>query len=440
MSTPRPRALPSLVLVALLSPLPLLAGCTSSGPRRPLFGGPDATPATTATPPAQPPPGARGALDRAPETDLLQQLRSARSEAEQRRIALQLVERGAPTIGLVAAARDEQALLVDLLDDVLRQLEARAAPQAARGVEAGWVEAKATLATDRFLAGDTWGALRIVDAVLALEPDTDQRDRLLRLRRRARDRILRESVLLADLVPGALTLTPADDLRARVKLTNVGGAAITLRAPTGELGSVTCDYEEASAGGWRTRQRSEHRVLIEGRELVIAPGATVELPVAIPRIHADLDPALVGRLHLGGRLRAHTFLVGEQSYPFFVPLLASDVLVVAPKDVPLVRDPAAGLAAALEAGTTATGKDLEEAGRRAFVAVLAIARDDPQAAIDAAATALERDDVKGGLADALCSGLARAQGEPLSFTRAEWLAWYRARRASRPEREAPGPR
>ncbi len=83
----------------------------------------------------------------------------------------------------------------------------------------------------------------------------------------------------------------------------------------------------------------------------------------------------------------------------------------------------------------ATGAPLAEAARRAFVAAVVLARDDPAAAIEAAATALEVEGTPGPLATALCAALARATGEPLGFSRGEWLWWWRSRRP-RPSKAA----
>ncbi len=415
----------------LLLALPGLAGCWGGGPRKPLFGGDEAGAVTQ----PKDAPAPRTRQQDTPEAVLLRDLRRAGTDGERRALADELAKRGAPARALVQKARDEEGLLVDLLDDVLRRIDAAAAPAPTpeqRAVAAAWVQEKYALALDRHLSGDCWGALRLIDAILALEPGTDQRPRLLRLRRRARDRILRESALVADLLPGATTLVPSQALQARVRLTNVGRETITIRVADGTLGVLAVEYEEVSHDGRRTRTRTERRVPAPP-QLELRPGKAVELPVELPAPHATLEPHLVGRFHLGGRLRAHTLLVGDVPYPFYVPLLPTDVLVVHPRDLELSRDARAAFHAAVGAGQQAKGEPQREAARRAFVAALLVARDDPEAAVAMVAAALEAHGSRGAIEDALCAALARITGEPLGFTRAEWLLWWQTRR-SRPER------
>lgn len=431
-------------LLLVLLALPGLAGCWTSGERRPLFGGgPDApggqaaagAPARPVTPqaPATPPPVRQRQQD-APEAALLRDLRLAETDVERRRLAADLVRRGAPARPLVERARDEEALLLDVLDDVLRRLDEAGTPPPPRGraVKAPWVEEKYALALDRYLSGDTWGALRLVDAVLALEPGAEQRPKLLRLRRRARDRVLRESVLLADLVPGAGRLAPSEPLRVRVRLTNVGREPISIRVADGALGLVSVDYEELGHDGRRTRTRTE-RPLPAPARIDLAPGRSAELPVELPAPHANLERHLVGRFQLGGRLRAHTLLIGDAPYPFFVPLLPCDVLVLHPADAELGRDARAAFHAAVSAGNQVSAEAQREPARRAFVAALLVGRDEPEVGVTLVAAALEGVAGPGHLEDALCAAMARLTGEPLGFTRAEWLAWWRLQR-SRPER------
>lgn len=414
---------------ALLLTLLLVAGCWSGGPRKPLFGG-DEAPAPRTAPPAPEPRQAQAAT---PEAVLLRDLRRAETDEQRRKLADELVARGEAARGLVQAARDEEGLLDDLLEDVLRRLDAAAKRDPAapgRAVETTWVAEKYGLALDRYLAGDAWGALRLIDAILAIEPGAAERPKLLRLARRARDKVLRENVLLADLLPGATTLVPAEPLRARVRLTNVGREPVVMRVGDGTLGVVSVEFEELSQDGRRTRTRTEARVGAPAK-LELAPGKSVELPVELPSPHAKLPAELLGRYRLGGRLRAHTMLVGDAAYPFFVPLLPAEVLVVQPGDVPLATDARAAFHAAVQAGQQESGGALAGAARRAFVAGMLLARDDPDQAVALAVAALEAEATRGAVADALCAVLARATGEPLGFTREEWLAWWRKHR-SRP--------
>jgi hypothetical protein len=414
-----------------------LAGCWSvTGKRRPLFGGDDPAGGLRTQAPEGPP--ARERQEDAPEAALLRDLKRAGTDDQRKRIADALVARGAGVRPLVERARDEEGVVSDLLDDVLRRLDVAATGTATatlgpvHAVDAGWVEEKYGLALDRYLSGDTYGALRLIDAILALEPGTAARPRLLRLRRRARDRLVRESVVVADIIAGAPTIVPSEPVRARVRLTNVGQEPLVVRVADGALGVVTVEYEELSQDGRRTRTQTERRVPAP-RELRLEPGKAIELPVELPAPHARLPARLVGRIHLGGWLRAQTLLVGDASYPYFVPLLPADVLVVHPADLELSKDPRAAFHAAVQAGQRESGAAQAESARRAFVAALLVAREDAEAAVELVATTLEARDPKGPVCDALCAALARATGEPLGFTREEWLRWWHGRR-SRPER------
>lgn len=429
----------------------LLGGCTA-GPRKPLFGGPDDTPRA---PDPVPPAPARGELGSTREAGLLAGLRAARTVGERKALADELVARGPSARPLLVAALDEEGLLVDLLEDVLRRIdeaEAATAPRTSapkpaeqRAVESAWADRKHALALDRYHAGDTYGAMRIIDAILALEPDAACRPKLLRLLRRCRDRLLRESVLTADLLPGARTTVPGEAIHARVRLTNLSREEIRLRVEGGTLGAVTVDYEELGADGRHTLSRTERRVGVEG-DLTLKPGQSLEVPVEIGRPHAKLPDAVVGRVHLNGRLRAHTMFVGDATYPFFVPLSPTQVVVVHPPALALAKDPRAGFEAAVAEAREAGGEALTAAVQRLFVCALLVAGDeaaagDPTAAgaVDLAARALSVEGTRGPLSDGLCAALARITGEPLGFTRQEWLWWWRSKGA-RPEtgRTVPG--
>jgi hypothetical protein len=428
------------LLALALATVAALSGC-SSGPRKPLFGGPDDTPRAPDPVPQVP---ARGELGSTREAGLIARLRAARTVGERKALADELVARGPSARPLLIAAIDEEGLLIDLLEDVLRRIdeaEAKTSPPKvadARAVESAWADRKHTLALDRYHNGDTYGAMRIIDAILALEPDASCRPKLLRLLRRCRDRLLRESVLTADLLPGARTTVPSEVISARVRLTNLSREEIRLKVEGGTLGAVTVDYEELGPDGRHTLSRTERRVAVEG-DLTLKPGQSLEVPVEIGRPHAKLPDAVVGRVHLNGRLRAHTMFVGDSTYPFFVPLLPTQVVVVHPSQLALAKDPRAAFEAAVAEAREAGGEALGAAVQRLFVSALLVAGDeaaagDPTAAgaVDLAAQALQVEGTRGPLSDGLCAALARITGEPLGFTRQEWLWWWRSK-AARPE-------
>lgn len=420
-----------LTIVAALS-----SGCFNTGPRKPLFGGKvDNPPARLGSPTTQTPP--RQPHKATPAEKLLARLRSAGVGEGQRQVVGELLRRGTKARPFVRAAIEEERLLLDILEGVYRRLRPGARKKKkpkGRSVRARWVEAKYHLALDRYVAGDLYGALRLIDAILALEPDTHFAARLRRLRRRSQDRLVRESLLSADLVPSAKALLSKQRLTVRVRLKNVSRELIVLRM--GErragLGVVSVDYEELSHNGTRTRVRTQVSVPHGQQALKIRPGQTRDLTLKLPAPHRRLPAGVVGRYHLGGWLRAHTMLVGPNAYPGFVPLLPVTLVVVSPRDRGLLANPRRSFSKAVKDASQGTLAQRQEPARRAFVASVLLASTDREAALRALATALR--EASGPLSEALCAGLARANREPLNFSRREWLMWW-AGRSARPIRE-----
>lgn len=410
-------------------------GCWS-GQRRPLFGG--ATDEPTAAARLRPPPPPRP-YTQTPELELIAKLREAPSADKRGQVVDELVRRGEPSRKVVRAALEEELVLADVLDEVTRRLDGapspKGDPQAKGTVEAPWVEPKYRLALDRYLAGDIYGALRAIDAILVLEPRTDQAERLQRLRRRALEKLFQESVLVAEVHAPDAVLTPGSALNATIRLRNLSEETITLRpADLEQVGFCSVCYEELSPDGSRTRLRVEHAIPLED-ELVLEPGEHAELPLPVETgLHRHLKGHDVGRYELGGRLRPQTLLVGDTPYALFVPVLPATLLVVQDVDRPLTEDPQASFLKAVEGGLNGSLEPVP-AGQQAFVSAIAMARDDPQGTVRALISALQG--AEGTLSQALCAALARVTGEPLGFTREEWLLWWRLRR-SRPQHEGEG--
>ncbi len=423
------RALPVLVLV-------LCVACVPPGPRKPLFGAgePEAQLAgPVELPPARPQDPTKG-------EELLARLRTA-DQAKREQIVRGLIRSGPALLPTVEQALAEERLVVDVLEEVARQLRDEGAkpgeePAPGRIPLTDWVQTKYKLALDRYLAGDTFGSIRVIDAIVALEPGTELRLKLRRLRHACEERLLRESVLAADLISMTTTVLPSQSLRVTVRLKNLSREIVELRlAEDRRLGTVNVDYEELSPDGTRTRIRTQRPVRSPRRVVVLRPGQLLDLPVTLPAPHRALPEGKVGRYHLGGRLRAQTMLVGEGSFPMFVPLFAADVVVLSPGDAALAEDPRAAFAEAIAEAETGTRRSRVEPARRAFVAAILMARADREATLETLATSLEA--ATGPLSDALCAALARATGEPLSFTRQEWLIWWKGRE-SRPSKGSTG--
>ncbi|RMG09965.1 MAG: hypothetical protein D6731_18490 [Planctomycetota bacterium] len=372
---------------------------------------------------------------------LLAELRS-RDRAGRERLLGEILARGSEARGPVERALAEERVLVDALEDLLERL---GGPQARGGRRAGedgalpeaadWTRAKYRLALERYLAEDTYGALQAIDAILALEPRTPLRPRLIRLRRACRERLARESVLSARLVCGEEVLTPERALRARVRLENVSGEEVRIvAAEDRRLGLVTLDYEELAPSGARTRTRVQRWLRAPEEELVLGPGQARSLPVELPSPHRRLPRGLVGRYHLAARLRARSLEVGGVPLQLFVPAGGATVLAVGTGDAGLVRNPRTAFLEAVAKASSGTLAERREPARQAFVAALVLSLADEEEALRLLASALEG--ARGSLSEALCAGLARVVGEPLNFSREEWLIWWKGRE-SRPRRRGP---
>ncbi len=382
------------------------------------------------TPPPPPRPEVEVAAER-----LLERLRRAEPGEDRALAAAELVAQGERARPALREALAREEVLIDLVRDLLARVgggaQADEPTKAARERRAAWVLEPYRLALDRFTAGDHYGALRLIDAILAIEPDTHLQPELRRLRRRAQDEALRASVLSAELRLGAEVLTPGQRLNGRVELHNRSEQPIVLRMQErpGAFGLITIDFEELLPGGARTRIRTQRAVELPRGALTLQPGERHTLRVDLPSPHEQLQPGTVGRYRLGGRLRAGTMLVGDTPYSVFLPLLPREVLAVPGEDRPLTRAPAARFDEAVAAASQGTLAERREPARQAFVAALLMAHRERQEALAAVAQALG--EAEGPLSDALCAALARITGEPLNFTREEWLLWW-AGQAARP--------
>ena len=421
---------PLLLLAACLAAP--LAGCWSGGPRRPLFGGPsgEISAPTPLAPPPPPRPHKATAAD-----ELLARLQ--RGNAEERATALEeLVLRGQEARETVATARDEALVLHALLDAALVRIDAEAGPSPSQRLAADlpWLEEQHRLAVERFGRGDVWGALRLIDALLVVAPDSPVATRLQALRRRAAARLLQESVCRVELVPSAGGLTPDHPLGVRLRLVNQGQETVELTAgEEGELGVLSLVYEELAPAGGRTRTMQERTILSPDEEIELDPGESWELNLQLLSPHKQMQPGVVGRYQLGGRLRARSLVMGDTSYSLFVPFLPAEVIVVESRDKDLLEPPASQrFLGALQAAFAAPPETRGETARRVFVAAMVLAAVDRDGAVAALAEALTA--AQGALSDALCAALGRATGEPLPRTREEWLRWWASERQSRPER------
>jgi len=426
--------------------LTCLSGCWTVGPRQPLFGGAstDAAPPPTARRVQTQPlvvGGAEGEfggpkLEAAPADKLLTRLRDTAPGPERALVLEELERRGVANRELVLRARDEEEALHELLVDLAARLGQKRA-EAKRTVDAPWVEEKYRLALERYAAADLFGALRVAEAVLDLEPDCVLAPKLTALRRRCQDRLLETSLVTAELQLGGAVITPRDPLEIALRFKNVSDQPIVLHQAEGAtLGVVYVDYEELSADGTRSRVRTQHGVSLPAPKLRLGAGQTRSVPVRLAGPHRRLPAGVVGRYELSGRLRPSRMDVGDSTASRFLVLEARRLAVVAKKDLDLARAPQTSFAEAVKKANRGTLAQRREPSRQAFVSAVLYGQRDREAALEALIDSLGQ--ASSPLSDALCSALSRVNGEPLSYTRDEWLTWWTQRRA-RPRHSAPGP-
>jgi len=430
----------------------IFAGCGAS-PKKPPQARPELTaanqaPARPSTGPAsvtlRPDPSAvpSSSATRAEIDALIARLRAG-EPGERKAVLERLV-----ALGDAARPELERALEDALFDaDVLREAIARVrdpahAPRETdrkQGVASAWVESKYRLALDRFLAGDDLGAQQLVEAILTVEPATTARPRLERLRRQIRDHIVRETIIEAKLELADTVLVPGRPLRAKLRLENKTRETLDLRSSAGTpLGQVVLDYEELEPDGTRALRRTTRPVRPLAQGLTLDPRGKATLELDLPSEHATKPKGVVGRYRLSGILRPGSLQAGEEQIPYFLPIPAVELVVVDADETGLAEKPEASFAKALKDARAAVEAKSEaareKATREGFTAALVWASQDRDAAVRGIVAALESSE--GALERMLTAALARAVGEPGSYTKDEWLAWWKSG-ASRPRSSRP---
>lgn len=334
----------------------------------------------------------------------------------------------------------EGDVLHEALDRVREKDPARApevpglGPERKHAVASPWVEAKYRLALEKFLAGDDLGAQQLVEAILTVEPATTARPRLERLKKQIRDHLISETVIATTIVLEDRVLSPSRKLRAKVLLENKTREDVVLRQAAGSpLGHVVLDYEELQPDGTRALRRSTRPVKVGSLGLRLDAHAKQEITLDLPTEHASKPKGVLGRYRLSGRLRPYTLLAGEEPLPYFLPLPLVEIVVLDDDDKTTGEKPDEAFAGALKdiqgAVEARSDAELDRTTRAAFTAALVWASQDRDAAVLAIVQALERSD--GKPSRVLTAALARAVGEPGSYTKDEWLAWWKSG-ASRP--------
>jgi len=381
----------------------------------------------------QPAPVESASLTRMSIDELLADLRK-RHAAGRRETVDRIISLGPDTAAEVEKALEEARFDSDILFEVENRVreasQPKAAPERKRSVAAPWADEKYRMAVDLYLAGDYFRATAVVDAILLLEPNPASRVKLDRLRHRARDQIIAETVVSATIAPVASVIALDRKLQARLVLENKLKEEVVFRLVKGQpLGQLDFDYEEQSWDGTRSLRRTSRRIMAD-TDIRLPPQGRFELELDVPTEHSAKVAGLVGRYGLSARLRPFALFAGQEMLPYFLPTWPVHVVVVDPEDAALAVSPGESFAAAVKSAQAALEegreKDAEAAARSVFTAALVWECEDHDAAVGAAMKALEP--ATGILARSLCTALARATGEPGSFSKEEWIGWWKGGR------------
>lgn len=368
--------------------------------------------------------------------ELLTRLRATKPGPERQAALVELRRRHGPADEeLFKEALDEEGLLLELLGELVDPSKSRAPPPTLDGTpEPAWIAAKYALARDRYTAGDVFGALKILVAIVSLEPQTKQLVEIRRLRTRCQDRLTESSWLKVRLVPKSEVITSRSNLEVFLVIENVSEQLIkVLHEDDAAMGVVYIDYEELNRDGTRTRIRTQQGIKLEAEEVTLKPKGKRRIKLRIPTAHRRLPPGAVGRYRLSGRIRPTRLEVGGAPASRFLVMPEQPVIVLGSRDIGLAKEPHASFKSAVARARKGTYASREEPARSAFVAAVVLGHRDRELALASLIEALDTSEPP--LTQALCAGMGRVNGEPLNFTKDEWLAWWSQRTAPAPTPE-----
>lgn len=371
---------------------------------------------------------------------LLARLRDTKPGPERQGVLAELRTRHGPeATTLIKRALDEEQLLVELLAELEDPSKTRRPEATLAGTpDPAWVAPKYALARDLYVAGDLFGCLKIVNAILDLEPQTAQIAELRRLRVNCEARLTEASWLRTRLEVKRDVLVNTAPLVVFLVVENVSNQEIRiLHEEEASMGVVFLDYEELNRDGTRTRIRTQQGVNLESEEVVLKPKQKRKVKLTLPPAHRRLRNGAVGRYRLSGRLRPTRLEVGDAPASRFLNIPELAVIVLGKRDLDLGKDPLAKFKAAVRRAAKGTYGSREEPARSAFVAAVVLGHSDRELALRSLVEALGPSDPP--LTQALCAGMGRVNGEPLNFTKDEWLAWWSQRRAPAPGVATPEP-
>jgi hypothetical protein len=309
-------------------------------------------------------------------------------------------------------------------------------------VETIYLNRKFRLAIDQYLNGDFLGARTLATALLIIAPSSPISSRIKRLRKYAREHLLRESVLHTELITSPI-ITSKKSLIIYLRLTNRTEDSLFLATPEDDdnpnLGALDISYEEQYAGGTRSRDQAVLPI-VEKKALSLKPGQKIDIKILVPVMHRKKGKSILGVYGIEGHLRPFKLLRGGRELPYLIPIFGVRVHVVDQKDLALVRDPYGSLRDQLDAldnilkyDVAAKRKErfqpkripsLERLLRTTFLtAVLAGERSSSQEkTFDLIESQLKKAPPQ--ICQVLCSALSSMTRDPFRYSKEEWLKWF----------------
>jgi hypothetical protein len=291
-----------------------------------------------------------------------------------------------------------------------------------------WYEAKFREAARRVELGDHLGAVKLLDAILVLEPDCPIRERIQQLRVRAKELQVRATLVEARLVPKRVLLAPGDPVELSLELKNVSAESLDLAGGAegeGEIfGALEVETVDATPRGERSRV-SEPQRLAASIPARLSASETWRTPLTL-RPGRPLPPGVFRRLRISGSIRSRTLVRADEHVDRFLPLFAVDVFVVDPARHALAAEPRRCVAAEVERLREAKEPaEAAAAAERLFFASMLAPAEDREAVIAALGATLEREG--DAAAPAAMMTLAVLLDGPLDPDRAAWRERLRRR-------------
>lgn len=331
----------------------------------------------------------------------------------------------------------------EVYEALLRQFAGAPAPPIAGAEQSDpFLQDRYRLAADRVLSGDYLGGMRLAEALETLAPGSVIAEKARRLRRYAREQLVRDAVVAADLDAEDAILAQRE-LTAKLRLTNRSDDPILIRAAASEpsIGTIDLSFEALEQDG--TRSTDQRAVPIKARSVIsLKADNQFDLRLDLPQLHKRGSAGGFGRYILRGYLRPFRLKRGSETLPYRVPIAAVRVYVVDRDDLAFTEQPYASLLDALDeldgiwryqpradkvVRMRAEPKvPVNELLRRAFItAVLAGERKQEETfALIEKQLAIAPFE----LGRCLSSALSIVVGEPYQYSPEEWLTWLAKRK------------